>query len=127
MAKKKQKDTIRISKKDLNKWAKIGATLLVLLLICYGFYSFYDFLRQKRVDEIVTARNIYCNTTWQDYINGEVVAQMTEYNATNCKCFYENIYTADQLASMCLCSCELYDLNGTLITDDFRPLFSSFQ
>ena len=123
----KKKNTIRVSKKDLKTLAQIGMTLLVLLIIGYAAYSLINFLGQSRINEVINERNLYCNTTWQDYINTEVVTQMTSYNATNCRCFYENQYTMDKLASICLCSCDLYELNGTFIMHDFRPLFSAIK
>ncbi|MFA5333411.1 MAG: hypothetical protein WC376_02865 [Candidatus Nanoarchaeia archaeon] len=124
---KKKKTTIRLSKKSLRKLVKVIIVLFFVLLVSYGFYLLIDSYRLKKWAETVVERNLYCNTTWQDYINEEVVLQMTEYNATDCKCFYENHYTMDKLASICICSCMLYDLNGTLITDDFRPLFSAIK
>jgi hypothetical protein len=123
----KKKNTIRVSKKALKKAAKIGIILVVILLISYGIFLLIEEYRQRQWAQTVIERNLYCNTTWQDYINNEVVVQMTEYNATNCRCFYENQYTMEELASVCLCSCDLYYLNGTLITNDFRPLFSAIK
>ena len=90
-------------------------------------YSLVENYRLKMWDKAVMERNKYCNSTWQDYINEEVIVQMTEYNASDCKCFYENHYTMDKLAPVCICSCKLYYLNGTLISDDFRPLFSAIK
>lgn len=123
----KKKSTIRISKKALRRIAKVVIVLLIISLISYGVYSLVDNYKMKEWAAVTEERNLYCNTTWQDYINEEVVVQMTEYNATDCKCRYENHYTMDSLASLCICSCMLYDLNGTLITDDFKPLFSAIK
>jgi hypothetical protein len=123
----KKKGTIKLSKKALRKIAKIGIVLLIVLLVSYGFYLLIEEYRQRQWAHTVIERNLYCNTTWQDFINNEVVLQMTEYNATNCKCYYENQYVMEKLASVCVCSCELYYLNGTLITNDFRPLFSAIK
>ncbi|MDD2678397.1 MAG: hypothetical protein PHT91_00305 [Candidatus Nanoarchaeia archaeon] len=125
MAKKKQ--SIKISKKLLKKIKNTAIIILIIALISWLIYSSISSILEKQLAKTLYERNLYCNTTWQDYVNEEVVVQMTEYIAKNCRCFYENIYTMDQLASMCVCSCELYDLNGTLISNDFRPLFSAIK
>lgn len=122
-----KKQVVRLSKKDLKSIVRFVIVLGVIFLVSYGIYSLLKFNSDKKWEAAFNEMNGYCNSTWQDYINGEVVNLMTEYNATNCKCFYENQYTMEQLASICLCSCELYYLNGTLITDDFRPLFSAIK
>ena len=94
---KKKKTTIRLSKKSLRKLVKVIIVLFFVLLVSYGFYLLIDSYRLKKWAETVVERNLYCNTTWQDYINEEVVLQMTEYNATDCKCFYENYYTLSNI------------------------------
>ncbi len=119
----KKKNTIRISKKAIRFWRAI----IILLLISAGAYLIFDYFKQQRINQIINERNLYCNTTWQDYINEEVAPQMTQYIANNCKCVYENIYTMEELSSMCLCYCDLYELNGTFITDEFIPLFSAIK
>jgi hypothetical protein len=123
----KKKKTIRISKKVLRRIIKIAIILIIVGLVSYIVYSLIENYKLKMWEKAVIERNMYCNSTWQEYINEEVIVQMTEYNASDCKCFYENHYTMEKLASVCICSCMLYDLNGTLITDDFRPLFSAIK
>jgi hypothetical protein len=123
----KKKSTIKISKKTLRRIAKVVIVLFIISLVSYGIYGLLEDYKMKQWAVVTEERNFYCNTTWQDYINEEVVVQMTEYNATDCKCFYENYYTMDKLSSICICSCMLYELNGTLITDNFRPLFSAIK
>ena len=115
---------MKINKSKLKKIIRVSIFIILISLICYTISSSIKSYKDKRVQEEAIIRNAYCNTTWQDYINNEVVNQTTEFIVNNCKCYYENQYTLDQLESMCLCSCELYELNGTPITNEFKSLFS---
>ena len=119
----KEKKSIKISKKTIRIWR----TILILLIIGAISYSIFNYFKEQRISQIINERNHYCNTTWQDYINNEVAPQMTQYVANNCKCAYENIYTMEELSSICVCRCDLYHLNGTLITNNFTPLFSAIK
>jgi hypothetical protein len=101
---------------------KVSTTYVARLTLSNGKTRTRSCTAQANLNESIFQKNVYCNTTWQNYINNEVIGLMTEYNVTNCNCFYENIETINELETKCVCSCELYDLNGTLITNDFRPL-----
>ncbi len=119
----KKKNVIKISKKAIKFWQAIITIIIIGAII----FSIFNYFKQQRISQIINERNLYCNTTWQDYINNEVTPQMTQYIANNCTCVYENIYTLEELSSLCLCHCDLYELNGTFITDEFVPLFSAIK
>ena len=124
---KKNKGVIKLSKKDLRKALQLGITLVLVLIISYWLYVFIQNYKAEQWTKVFAERDEYCNTTWKDYINAEVINQTTESIYVTKKCFYENQYVMDKLSSLCLCTFEVYDLNGTLINDNFTLLYSVFN
>ncbi|VVB75270.1 Uncharacterised protein [Candidatus Tiddalikarchaeum anstoanum] len=115
---------IKIPKRIKVDKDKIRTALYIMLFAAisigalYGILYLIQFLRYKTIYE---TRNAQC-VEFTTYLNEEVLPQSTA-NVTDCSCHFENVNVgiADP---MCLCSCKLYDQNGTLIDDDWNPMFS---
>ena len=106
--------------KAKNVFSFIGVFLFLLLSftgIVYGVrYTFYQSYAEEKQEQcqVFTA-----------YLNDEVLP-LTEANVTGCNCNFDpNEELGSQIDSQCLCSCVLYDANGTLIDEDWNPLFST--
>lgn len=91
-------------------------TILTIGGIAYGinYYKYEIYAEEKEAE---------CQTFTQ-YLNDEVLP-LTTSNITNCECHFSNQDVGSGITSNCLCSCKLYDENGTLIDNDFNPLIST--
>ncbi|PJA22468.1 hypothetical protein COX58_02145 [archaeon CG_4_10_14_0_2_um_filter_Archaea_38_6] len=105
--------------KAKNVFSFIGFVLfsaLTLSGIVYGIqYARYEIYIKDKEEQ--------CQTFTQ-YLNDEVLSYTTA-NVTDCNCHYANTDVGKNIVSNCLCSCKLYDENGTIIDEYWNPLFST--
>lgn len=118
---------IRISKSSLKSLKSWLIGILIIGAISYASYSLINDYKQSQISQIINERNEYCNTSWKDYIETEVIPQVTEYKYEVNHCYYENQFTAKELSSLCLCSFKVFYLNDSLINDDYILLYSVFD
>jgi hypothetical protein len=89
--------------------------LLTLTGLVYG-------IRYYRYEVFVKEKEEQCQV-FTEYLKEEVLP-LTEANVSDCNCRYAYEEVGQGVVSNCLCSCKLYDENGTLIDNDWNPLFS---
>ncbi|MBN1923230.1 MAG: hypothetical protein JW791_00540 [Nanoarchaeota archaeon] len=102
-----------------NAFSIIGFVLFIGLTLSGVVYGIRYFRYEVYADE----KEAEC-AVFTDYLNREVLP-LTEANITDCDCHYAYENVGKGIVSNCLCSCNLYDENGTLIDNDWNPLFSS--
>lgn len=90
-------------------------TLLTLTGLVYGikYYKYEVYVKDKEAQCVV----------FTDYLNDEVLPYTT-VNVSDCNCHYAYEEVGEGVVSNCVCSCKLYNENGTLIDSDWNPLFS---
>lgn len=110
---------LKIEKKQIVSTLKTLALLAVFTAVFVGVVYISNYLKYKTIYE---SRNAQC-LNFTNYLETEVLP-LTTANVTDCSCTFNPVDTGTNTESMCLCSCKLYDENGTLIDEDWNPLFS---
>lgn len=105
--------------KAKNVFSLLGFTFFLLLTLTGLVYG----IRYYRYEVYVKEKEAQCQV-FTDYLKQEVLP-LTEANLTGCTCHYAYEDVGEGVVSNCLCSCRLYDENGTLIDSDWNPLFST--
>lgn len=93
-------------------------SVLALSGIVYG-------INRIKYTNLFEQREAQC-VQFTEFINEEVLP-LTTANVTDCDCHFANVDVGTDFTSNCLCSCILYDENGTLIDADWNPLFSTLE
>ena len=106
-------------KKAKDTFSVIGFALFCLLTLTGLVYG----IRYVRYQSYYEEKEAECQLV-SDYLNDEVLPLAT-MNVSDCSCHYANEDFGGEIIPNCLCSCELYDMNGTLIDDEWYLLLST--
>jgi len=108
---------LKINKKKLETTFYIFLGIIIFSTVMYLVIS-------SKIQDYVEQKEQECKI-FEYYLNNEVL-NLTTANISDCECHYANVkINITGMQSTCSCSCLLYDENGTLINDNFMPLFGT--
>ncbi len=110
---------IRISKSTIKDYVLL---FLFIVGISATFFGIVYGIRYVKYKAYAEAKEKECQQ-FTIFLNKEVLPK-TNGTVRDCECHYKNI-DVGKFNVNCLCSCKLYDENGTLIDDDWNPVFTS--
>ena len=103
------------------KYITLSMAIIILTVVFLGSAAMIKNYKERKQ---LRDKQEEC-ASFTEYLNNEVLPLTQNSNVTDCSCVYSPQKISEEITGNCLCSCKLYDENGTLIDDDWNPLFST--